>query len=181
MNAVQLTEENLTLVHYLVHKYAHFTPDNYDDYYQTGCLALWEAAQRFDESRGTKFVTFASSYIIGYLRDHYNRFECNTLKVPRGGKAPVCISLQEHYGDDSIEDLTVGDTIPDNSDVIGDLISDIGFEQIVSRDMTEIEARVLRLLLDGKKQRQIAAEINVCQTTVSRAIKRIKSKFMAAS
>ncbi len=40
---------------------------NKDEFYQIGCIALWEAALRFDKNKG-KFSSFAYSYIAGRMK-----------------------------------------------------------------------------------------------------------------
>lgn len=40
---------------------------NREEFFQTGLIALWQAAQRFDEERGA-FSSFAYSYIKGHLQ-----------------------------------------------------------------------------------------------------------------
>lgn len=40
---------------------------NREEFYQTGLIALWQAAQRYDQERGA-FSSFAYSYIKGHLQ-----------------------------------------------------------------------------------------------------------------
>lgn len=96
----QMVIDNIPLVHYMVRKHSRYNDNNYDDYVQAGCIGLWLAAQRFDETKGIKFATFAASYIWGYIKDQYSKFECSSLKMPcnvrRGAEKvimPVCTSL----------------------------------------------------------------------------------------
>lgn len=61
--------DNLKLVHYVVLRFFHTKRyhQDYDDYYQEGCLGLVLAAIRFDESKGYKFSTYAIPYIAGHI------------------------------------------------------------------------------------------------------------------
>lgn len=80
-NSERLVEENLKLVHYLIRKNFKVSSDDYDDCFQEGCLGLCKAAERFDESKGYQFATFASSYIIGYIQTYLRKD--TPMKVPR--------------------------------------------------------------------------------------------------
>lgn len=56
-------------------KYASF--EDYDDIFQNGCLGLLNAAEKFDESKGYKFSTYAYIHIAGYIT--------NTIRKQRMG------------------------------------------------------------------------------------------------
>lgn len=72
--------DNMKLVHYCAHK-MHPSYDEYEDYVQEGMVGLCLAATRFDETKGFKFVTFASSYIYGLMKRY--RRENTLLSEPR--------------------------------------------------------------------------------------------------
>lgn len=80
-----LIEDNLRLVHFIVHKFGKLPKDVYEEYYQEGCYWLILAAQRFDASKGFTFSTFATNYIYNGIRQY--RRECGDdfsgLKVGR--------------------------------------------------------------------------------------------------
>lgn len=81
-----LVKNNIKLVHYIVHKLGNLPKDLYEDYFQEGCYWLILAAERFDESKGFAFSTFAANYIYNGIR-HYKREngdDFNGLKVSRG-------------------------------------------------------------------------------------------------
>lgn len=76
----EIVAKNLGLVRSIVKKFL-FQPADEDDLFQIGCIGLLKAAERFDESFGAKFSTYAVPLIIGeikrYLRDD------GTVKVSR--------------------------------------------------------------------------------------------------
>ena len=80
-----LVENNINLVHYIVHKFGNLPKDVYEEYFQEGCYWLILASERFDESKGFKFSTFAANYIYNgirrYKRDCGNSF--SGLKISR--------------------------------------------------------------------------------------------------
>lgn len=81
----RLVEDNLRLVHFVVHKFGDLPKETYEDYFQEGCVYLTLAAERFDASKGFTFSTFAANYIYNGIRRY--RRECNDdfngLKVGR--------------------------------------------------------------------------------------------------
>lgn len=63
-----LVEENINLVHLMVHRFGNLSKETYEDYFQEGCYYLILAAERFDESKGFAFSTFACNYIYNGIR-----------------------------------------------------------------------------------------------------------------
>lgn len=59
--------ENLGLVHSCCHRFTGRGVE-YDDLYQAGCVGLIKAADRFDESRGLCFSTYAIPSILGEIK-----------------------------------------------------------------------------------------------------------------
>lgn len=176
----KLVIDNIPLVHFLVQKCARIN-GNYDDYVQAGCIGLILAAQRYDPARGITFCTYASSYIRGAIHDQYSKFECSPLKLPRdtvyqdGTKPfPLCCSL--HDAVDGADGLTVEDTLPDDSDDIGASVSEIALRQTIAK-LPDREKKIAQMLIEGKKQRQIADALGVSQPTVNRLIKIIGKAF----
>ena len=58
MNRDERIQENTGLVHTCARRFKGRGID-YDDLFQAGCLGLIKAAERFDESRGLCFSTYA--------------------------------------------------------------------------------------------------------------------------
>jgi len=176
----KLVMDNMPLVHFLVRKCARIA-GNYEDYFQAGCIGLILAAQRYDPARGITFCTFASSYIRGTIHDQYSKFECSPLKLPRdtvyqdGTKPfPMCCSL--HDAVEGADGLTIEDTLPDDNDGIGVSVSEIAFRETIAK-LPDREKKIAQMLIEGKKQKQIADAIGVSQPTVNRIIKIIGKAF----
>ncbi|MGN1383394.1 MAG: SigB/SigF/SigG family RNA polymerase sigma factor [Eubacterium sp.] len=77
----ELVESHLYMVDILIRKYLNKGVD-YDDLYQVGALALVQAVERFDPSRGFEFSSFATPTILGEIKKYF-RDKQWSLKVPR--------------------------------------------------------------------------------------------------
>ena len=76
-----LVEDHLYMVDILIRKYLGKGVD-YDDLYQVGALALVNAVERFDPSKGYEFSSFATPTILGEIKKYFRDKEWS-LKVPR--------------------------------------------------------------------------------------------------
>jgi RNA polymerase sigma-B factor len=54
----------------------------YEDLYQIACIALIKAVERFDLTKGVKFVSFATPTIVGEIK-RYFRDKGSTIRIPR--------------------------------------------------------------------------------------------------
>ena len=72
--------QNLGLVHACCNRYRGRGMD-YEDLYQAGCIGLVKAVDRFDDSRGHKFSTYAVPVILGEIRGLFRT--SGTVKVSR--------------------------------------------------------------------------------------------------
>ena len=81
MDREQRVHENLGLAHACAARFIGRGIE-YDDLYQAACLGLLEAADRFDESRGLRFSTYAVPVILGEVRRLFR--EGGAMKVSRG-------------------------------------------------------------------------------------------------
>ena len=83
--AEKLVEEHLNCVHWVIHHFIHVDPGvcglEYDDLYQEGCIALWRAAETFDEQQGAQFHFYAISVIRNYLVDYCRKIQRRTALI----------------------------------------------------------------------------------------------------
>ncbi len=76
----ELVSRNLRLVMSLVNRFSREAGDK-EDLFQVGCIGLLKAADRFDESCGTRFSTYAVPVILGTIREHLR--STGRLKIGR--------------------------------------------------------------------------------------------------
>ena len=77
----KLVTENLNLVHYVIRKYFHAAPNDYDDCFQEGTIGLIKAATNYDPEIGA-FSTYAVRNIHGFIARYY-RDKREFIRLPR--------------------------------------------------------------------------------------------------
>lgn len=88
----RIVEDHLYMVDILIRKYLNKGVE-YDDLYQVGALALVQAVERFDLSKGFEFSSFATPTILGEIKKYF-RDKQWSLKVPRRLKE-ISTKIQE--------------------------------------------------------------------------------------
>ena len=68
----EIIEKNIGLIKSCISRFPYRISD-YDDLFQAGCLGLTKASIKFDESRGTKFSSYAVPYILGEIKDFFDK------------------------------------------------------------------------------------------------------------
>ena len=81
----QLIADHLNCVRWVIHSFIHVNESvcglEYDDLYQEGCIALWRAAETFDEQQGAQFHSYAISVIHNHLLDYCRKVQSRTAAV----------------------------------------------------------------------------------------------------
>ena len=79
----KMISENLGLVHSIAHRFTGRGVE-YDDLFQSGCVGLIKAVDRFDESKGFAFSTYAVPVIMGEIKRIFR--DDGAIKVSRSLK-----------------------------------------------------------------------------------------------
>ncbi len=170
---------------------------DYDDLYQVACLGLLYAAERFDESKGIKFASFATPTISGEIK-HYFRDKGNFIRVPRKlyemfVRADKIHEANKQQPDDG-EEAFLPRTVSLEQEILGDDIrfshilgkSDDGFLIVENKDFAD---RCLKSLgenerefvhkryYEEKSQKQIASDMGVSQMYISRMERRVLKRL----
>ena len=159
MTPEELYFENEALVYHVLHK--KFPMSRFDDdFQQIARLSLWRACLRYDETKG-KFSTYAVTAIENEIKRELSKMS----------RKPRVISLDALIKDAS--DDTDGLTI--SGICMGE--KDIGFVDTiwVDKELTDRQKRILGLLYDGMVQTEIAKEIGISQTMISREVTKIRN------
>ena len=159
MTPEELYFKNEALVYHVLHK--KFPMSRFDDdFQQIARLGLWKACLRYDETKG-KFSTYAVPAIENEIK----------MELRKMSKKPIEVSLEALVKDtdENSETLTISGML------IGE--QDVGFVDTiwVDKELTDRQKRILGLLYDGMVQADIAREIGISQTMVSREVAKIRN------
>ena len=159
MTPEELYFENEALVYHVLHK--KFPMSRFDDdFQQIARLGLWKACLRYDENKG-KFSTYAVPAIENEIK----------MELRKKSRKPIELSLDDLIRDtsDDADGLTIFGIC------MGD--QDVGFVDTIwaDKELTERQKRILSLLYNGMVQDDIAREIGISQTMVSREVAKIRN------
>lgn len=159
MTPEELYFENEALVYHVLHK--KFPMSRFDDdFQQIAKLGLWKACLRYDETK-SKFSTYAVPCIANQIK----------MELRKMGRKPIEVSLEALVKDtdENSETLTISGML------IGE--QDVGFVDTiwVDKELTDRQKRILGLLYAGMVQADIAREIGISQTMVSREVTKIRN------
>ena len=155
MTPEELYFENEALVYHVLHK--KFPMSRFDDdFQQIARLGLWKACLRYDETKG-KFSTYAVPAIENEIK----------MELRKMSRKPIETSLDTLIRD--TDELTISGICMGEQDV--------GFVDTiwVDKELTERQKRILSLLYDGMVQADIAREIGISQTMISREVSKIRN------
>ena len=193
MTPKELFDKNQKLVGWCMKQYIHsqINASEFDDIMQEGRLALWEAAQRYDVSRGTQFSTYAVRYIMGRMKRYVRELQ-TVIRIPRSAytqndadtinslrnitslDAPISIS------DDSTATLyeLVGTTSDEYEYITEDLIESFlsTIENPWHRDIIE-EYLYAKVWSTPPTQDALAEKYNTTQPSIARIIRNYKKQF----
>lgn len=86
-NQVRLWQQNRGFIKHMVKKMCGFS-DDLEDFEQECFIGLIDAAMKYDESEGTKFITYAHYYVRKAII-RYNENCCSSVRVPAYLKASI--------------------------------------------------------------------------------------------
>jgi RNA polymerase sigma factor (sigma-70 family) len=163
-NSLTAEQQNLAaryvpLAHSLSASYRRAWPNEWNEFESASMMALTEAAETYDPSRGVPFATFARIRIVGALRDVHRRLS-RPLTLPRGSAVCTCgdMKIAETSGRVLIQAVHQ----PDHAYVSAD-----AFERWM-RKLPLRHAEVCRCLhADGLNQTETAQRMNLSQTRIS--------------
>lgn len=168
-NAKRLVEDNLNCVRWVIRQYIRVNENTcgleYDDLYQEGCIALWLAAETYEEGHGVRFRTYAVPVIRNHLVDY-----CRKVK----SRSPPTVPL------DSLESR-FAETAEDDGRLFVEQVLSYGKRAYSGVAKMGIEAMELKLA--GYSGADIAglygAKPNEVGAWISRAAKKLKKDLFS--
>lgn len=160
MSVEEAIQANEKLVGYVINRCFRQYHDD-QDIYQMGLIGLWRAIEKFDESKGVAFSTYAIPSI-------YN----NILReIALRSHQPETVSMSEPIPGQNGEDrLTVELMLLDARDPIGDMEARLAFEE-VRKNHTDRNWFMFLRSLSGEPQRAIGADYGIGRAAVSRVVR----------
>lgn len=158
----EIIEAFLWLPAYLAGRYTG-RGEEYDDLYQTGCIGLIKAVDRYRPSAGS-FRAFAYVTIHGEIKRSFR--DNRIINLPRSVTGVSVIPLPE-MNEDGEDDPGIA-----NFETRDALLT-------VMAELPEDEKEIVLMLLSGKTQRAVADAFGVNQMAVSRIYKRFRAKVRA--
>ena len=166
MTPEELYLANENLVYHILKKY--FSDKFFDeDLQQIGKMALWKACICFDSERG-KFSSYACMCIHNDIAMELRSRNC--IKR-RGEENDILISLDAPVRKFESEKIRIADTVPGDPDVnFCDL-------EGLWKSLNKKEQDVVRELFLGKKHKQIAKDLGISRSYVSRLVGQVRKKW----
>lgn len=168
----ELVTNNLNLVHSWAHRFCK-RPDQYEDLFQEGCIALTEAAMTFDadNSKKANFGTHASLYIQCAIKDYL--FRDRLIRLPENNRT----SITAYHKARAQLDATT--TVDISEDVLYSLAKDLGLSReifnLVNNSMGSLEFQLRTnesnqptfILEDTLEDKTADVEANVLDNTAA--------------
>lgn len=169
-NPERICEKYRGFVHCVIN--SHFPGYRYDDdFFQEAWIGLWEASQKYDESRGVPFQGFAAVVI---KRRCYKELR----RRSRQWKLPA-VSVDTYI---SNTNLTYMDILPDREDMVGAAIDEMFTEQLLDTvqksGLSETQLSIMEHRLQGLTLKQISQNVGICTCKVSENIRIVKQAFI---
>ncbi len=164
-------EQHFGLVHHCVSQYYHPRSDlSREDVVQEGMIGLLEAAQRFDETRGCQFSTYAVPWIRKYV-----------LKAIRHEEPYTYLSSVNE------DDMILADAIPDTRPSVEDNVMAHDTEEEVAARLDVLSTLEHYIIIhhygllgcEEMSLTAIAQELHKSQTTIQTARLRALAKLRA--
>lgn len=106
-------DEYSDLIWSIVKKYPIIRKPDLEDAFQAGCVGLCEAINRFDESKGNSFVTYAFPWIHKYIRE-FSRENAFYVHVP-ANQLRIAQKVFEKFSKLRSQDMSRHDAIKQTS------------------------------------------------------------------
>jgi RNA polymerase sporulation-specific sigma factor len=164
-----LFKRNEKFCYLLVNRYANI--DNIDDLLMVAKYGMVKAYKSFNEDKGSKFLSYAKTCITNELLMHHRKIARykgvgyleHEIITSKDGESLTLLETLDS-GEDILQDIC-------NNDTIQVLMKCVG--KLSPKERGVIECRFFR----GMTQKEVAKELGVSQSCVSRYEKRILSRL----
>ncbi|MCG3206295.1 MAG: RNA polymerase sigma factor FliA [Elusimicrobia bacterium] len=145
-----------------------------DDLMQEGRIALWQAMDHYDATRGVTLLTYAGRWVDNLMRNFVWR-KSQLIRYPQG-KAVSFMRLDEAMDGDEERTMHGALTMPDPETWSADDRHTAMMRAL--EKLTEPERRVVvECVMKGRLQREVAAEMGVSHTWVQCLMERAMTRL----
>ena len=189
----KMYNENESLVSFVLIKhfttYMNHSNSELEDMYQEGRMALWEAVQKFDESKGYKFSSFACRYIFGRVKSFIStRYGMNIKsRSSKSRNYDTHIDVLSYDFDIEEDDghfITAINTFADPEDKYAIIFDDYEDHMEMLKEAFAKASRVYGLKLfeylkDGEyhSRRDTEAALGISRTTVTNIVRKAEKIY----
>ncbi len=162
----KLIIDNMGLVYYIVNKMNIISREDRQDAESEGFLGLIKAVDAYDSSKNVKFATFANRVIYNQIAMY--------LRSPNKHRAVV--SLECVVCNDGDDVVRLGDVLESDMRVEEDIVGQISADELIAatkeiaKPLTCNQQNIINLILRGNSQEEIAYELCLSQSYVSRVL-----------
>lgn len=179
MTPDELFEENKALAHHIAGKFgtavARFARVEFEDMLQWSLMGLWHAAQRFDDSRGVKFSTYAATCCRGYVLSGLDGYRFGGHPNARDpidySKVMLCGGGVPAALDAEASECGVA---------AAEIAEEVALVRAAADSLPGREAEVAHMLLDGKKANDVLARYGFSRQRAYQVINRVGAKLERA-
>ncbi|BAS55365.1 sigma factor SigF [Leptolyngbya boryana NIES-2135] len=173
----RIAEQNLNLVRKIASRFSS-EAETFDDFVSIGTIGLMKAVERFDESKGFAFSTFAVPYIKGEILHYIRSAKGELIRHRRGERRQYIQSLDAPLSSDS--ETTRLDIVADDLIVVEPDDEQVQLKAILNQ-LTYPSREVLLLTqLNGLRKKEAAAWFEVDPTTIQRWLSKAQVEIEAA-
>jgi RNA polymerase sporulation-specific sigma factor len=171
----EFVEDNKNLIYTVIYKISPKVIGTHEeeDWLQEGMIAMMKAINRFDESKGFKFSTFAYKVI-------YQEFVKIIGWDNRKNRKDLVISLDyENEHGSNIHNIIPSETSFFDEDIISRVDAESTINNVKIKLLPELKKtqyKVLELLLKSKNQKQIAEELGYSREYIRQVVEKIRKR-----
>lgn len=172
-----LVEENLGLISYAMNKVPVYLLDSREDAFQIGSIGLMKAARSYDPEKNVLFPTYAMTCITNELRMAIRHINVsNPSSRVFSCDAPITNADGESFS--LIDMIPSADEQPDERYISREtLVRVLTF----LKHMKDPDAyRIIGMIVNNRRQEEIAAVLGITQSAVSRKLRKIRSALQEA-
>lgn len=171
INYNEMIEENMGLIYNVIHRSFPTYKEQYqEEMVQIGMISLFKAIKNFDESKGIKFSTLATTII---KNDLYT-FVTNDIKRYQGVTDGYCVSTNEIFGND--DESTLENLLGTESDYYSNIqISSIS-QFIMTKD--EKIQNIVKMLIEGYTNKEIGEYYGCSKQRINQIIQKLRKEIV---